>query len=179
LLQRLSYLNFSGSVQKSAFRILPTDLILDSEIRRRVERCVVASAQSPGEEPRIDIFDRPLFRTRVSRRHSLSSLPGNERVTAFPSALAAVHDLSFNSAKVRHLDKIDDILIANNIAQSANGNKAESYNFIWTWQDEVAGNESKLDPVRSIDTVTTSSGGMNTALASLFELGCCGALETK
>lgn len=51
-------------------------------------------------------------------------------------ALVAVQSLSFGSTKVRHLDAIDDVLIANNIANSANGEKTtESYNYWWAWQD--------------------------------------------
>lgn len=33
------------------------------------------------------------------------------------------------------MEAIDDILIANNIASSANGEKTESYNYWWSWQD--------------------------------------------
>lgn len=51
------------------------------------------------------------------------------------AALIAVQHLSFGSTKVRHLDAIDDVLIANNIANSANGEKTESYNYWWSWQD--------------------------------------------
>lgn len=53
------------------------------------------------------------------------------------TALLAVQELSFASSRVRHMDAIDDIMVANNIANSANGDKTESYNYLWSWQDQA------------------------------------------
>lgn len=68
-------------------------------------------------------------------------------------ALIAVQELSFGSTKVRHLDAIDDVLIANNIANSANGEKTESYNYWWIWQDSATSDIRKsLSRLRSPDS---------------------------
>ena len=63
------------------------------------------------------------------------------------------------------MDAIDDILIANNIANSANGEKTESYNYIWTWQDAAGEIQKNLEPARSGDTASIFSG------TSLYQVG--------
>ena len=123
---------------------------------------IIVEKRKHGARPRDDIFDRPILRSRAPKRGTHQG-PWENRaaVTAYPNgkdlrnvecvfgnvwiqshvpslhtiALAAVQHLSFGSTKVRHLDAIDDVLIANNIANSANGEKTESYNYWWTWQD--------------------------------------------
>lgn len=68
-------------------------------------------------------------------------------------ALIAVQQLSFGSTKVRHVDAIDDIQIANNIANSANGEKTESYNYWWIWQDSASSDiRNSLSRLRSPDS---------------------------
>jgi phosphosulfolactate phosphohydrolase-like enzyme len=52
---------------------------------------------------------------------------------------------------VRHLDAIDDVLIANNIAHSANGEKVEGYDYWWSWQDTAREIQTKLSSQRSGD----------------------------
>lgn len=64
------------------------------------------------------------------------------------SALYAVQQLSFGSTKIRHNGPIDDILIANNIASSADGLETESYGYKWTWKDEATKQHEKPSTVR-------------------------------
>ena len=61
------------------------------------------------------------------------------------AALLAVQPLSYGSLKVRHMEPIDDILIANNITCSAKGEKTESYNYWWSWQDAAPSIQEKLE----------------------------------
>ena len=71
-------------------------------------------------------------------------------------ALLAVQPLSFGSSKVRHLEPIDDILIANNISCSAKGEKTESYNYWWSWQDAAKTIQEKLKRKESKSRVRVS-----------------------
>lgn len=82
-------------------------------------------------------------------------------VSIFASALQAVQQLSYGSTKVRHTDPIDDIQIANNIANSANGERTESYNFLWTWEDKASEIQRKLERQTSVE-------GNNPTLFSRF-----------
>lgn len=52
------------------------------------------------------------------------------------------------------MDAIDDVLIANNIANSANGEKTESYNFWWSWQDAAGEIQKNLERQRSLDSAS-------------------------
>jgi hypothetical protein len=92
---------------------------------------------------------------------------------------------------VRHIDAIDDIMIANNIANSANGDKTESYNYWWSWQDAAGEIQRNLERMRSSDSANNSllsgmasrqvgagqasdSGGP----VSIFGLTCCAVDRT-
>jgi hypothetical protein len=93
---------------------------------------IVVERKHIGTTPRKDIFDRPILRSRApGRQRNRAPWDNCALVSAFPSALQAVQQLSYGSTKVCHVDGIDEILIANNIASSANGQKIESYNFWW------------------------------------------------
>jgi len=145
LLLRLNYLHFDGTAADLAVRsgssTTASDFVLDDPLLRALQS-VYVSPQKPGARPDEDIFDRPLFRRKaiVRDRHgNQQTTPRNVAqgpIDSYPNALQAVQELSFASKKVRHIDAIDDILIANNIVHSANGDKVESYNYIWTWQDD-------------------------------------------
>lgn len=54
------------------------------------------------------------------------------------------------------MEQIDDILIANNIANSANGEKTESYHYWWSWQDAAHHIQNKLERSRSRSSQTKS-----------------------
>jgi hypothetical protein len=84
------------------------------------------------------------------------------------------------------MDAIDDIMIANNIANSANGDKAESYNYLWTWEDTADEIHRNLLRLRSHDSASLSifSGAqsikpkpeeqmMANEPMSIFGLSCC------
>ena len=106
-----------------------------------------------GAKPRNDIFKRPILRRRKPKDGNTQAPWDNSAsVSVFPSALQAVQQLSFGSLKVRHVGWIDDVLIANNIANSANGERTESYNFMWGWQDNVGEIQLNLKRQRSLET---------------------------
>lgn len=116
-----------------------------------------------GARPDDNIFDRPILRRRSVRRFNRKkkaqiNWDDNEAVDCFPNALQAVQELSFNSSKVRHLDAIDDILIANNVIHSANGDKTESYNYMWSWQDTAGEIQRHLEQQNSSDSFLPFAG---------------------
>lgn len=95
-----------------------------------------------GARPLDDVFGRPVMRQKVKNggggRAKASPSEDDSDVVAYPSALDAVQHLSFGSC-VQHTSRIDDILIANNIANSANGGSGrpiELYGYYWKWQDD-------------------------------------------
>jgi hypothetical protein len=86
---------------------------------------------------------------------------------------------------VRHADAIDDVLIANNIANSANGEKTESYRYWWSWQDKAGEIQKNLVRQRSGDSTTifsavsakgfvSSVNTMRDEPLSIFGLRCSG-----
>lgn len=111
-----------------------------------------------GAKPMPDIFDRPILRTRKPKKGRNVKGPWENRagVSAFANALQAVQQLSYGSIKVRHIDPIDDIMIANTIADSANGEKTDSYNFMWTWEDKVSEISRNLERPISTEARTSS-----------------------
>jgi hypothetical protein len=152
----------------------PLDLTLDPTLRLAVETLPFTDTLDKGEHPHSDIFDRPIIRCCPHQRNAPAlSLPWRNQahVALFPNALAATKDLSFNSTKVRHLDRIDDILIANNIAQSANGDKTESYNFIWSWHDAVQNIPHNAEEQSSFELIVSSPKSSN-PFATFFGI-CC------
>ena len=66
---------------------------------------------------------------------------------------------------MRHLGAIDDILIANNIAKSASGEKAETYNYWWRWEDDADSNLASTVEYLKPSGATSSKGGIVLALS--------------
>lgn len=136
-----------------------SDMSFEDDLLARSETIFV-ERRTVGAEPRPDIFDRPILRSRAPRRGNKQRAPWDNRasISVFPSALHAVQQLSYGSTKVRHVDYIDDIMIANNIANSANGEKTESYNYWWSWQDTAGEIQRNLERQRSQETASIFSG---------------------
>jgi hypothetical protein len=189
LLLRLRYLKFGKrmvEIAKPSENPSPNDLTFDDQLLSESER-VFAEKHSTGAKPRDDIFDRPILRSRGpnmndSNRSEMSDRPNNV-VSVFPTALHAVQQLSYGSNKVRHVNDIDDILIANNIANSANGAKTESYNYWWSWEDSTNQSQRALEqkPPRDLSHLSFFGTGGNPSsssagpVASLFGCGAvCG-----
>lgn len=122
---------FDGSGKDES---LAWDYDFDEELLQ-VTGNIMVEKRICGAEPMDVIFNRPILRRRAPKKNQELTWEDQNAVTVYPNALLAVQDLSFGSTKVRHIDAIDDILIANNIANSANGEKTESYNYMWNWQD--------------------------------------------
>jgi hypothetical protein len=136
-----------------------SDMAFDGNLISAAEKILVEKRRH-GAVPTEKIFDRPILRSRAPRmKDNRASAPWDNRanVSLFPSALQAVQLLSYGSTKVRHVDSIDDILIANNIANSADGNKTESYNYWWSWQDKAVEIQRQLEPVERQRSTETSS----------------------
>ena len=87
----------------------------------------------------------------------------------------------------RSIDDIDDILIANNIAKSASGEKAETYNYWWRWEDDADANPTSTVEYLKPSGATSSKGGIVSSFLSrasggedgepisIFGLTCCAA----
>mmetsp|Transcript_28175 Transcript_28175/g.51005 ORF Transcript_28175/g.51005 Transcript_28175/m.51005 type:complete len:797 (-) Transcript_28175:47-2437(-) len=157
LLLRLRYLCFLGSIPE----LTPddkegpsnADYAFDESLLDAAE-AIIVEKRKHGARPCDDIFDRPILRSKVPKRGThVAPWENGAAVSVYPNALIAVQQLSFGSTKVRHVDAIDDIQIANNIANSANGEKTESYNYWWTWQDSASSHiRNSLSRLRSPDS---------------------------
>jgi hypothetical protein len=195
LLLRLPYLSFGESrsagdepfigndnVAAAGARLVESDYSFSNDVLNAITLIRVGKTKKKsGAYPRPDIFDRPILRTRVLRTSSQRSPWDNsDSVDYFPSVLVAVHELSFKSSKVRHLDAIDEFQIANNISNSANGEKTESYNHMWSWEDTATEIQRNLDRVRSSESHVSSANSSrngNVAVVDLSSLCVCGDLS--
>jgi hypothetical protein len=194
LLLRLPHLSFGENVEHApmdftnragaAAHLVESDYTFSNELLKAVTIAAFRVAKKrPGARPRPDIFDRPILRTRVMRKSSQRSPWDNsDSVDYFPSVLEAVHEFSYNSSKVRHLDAIDEFQIANNISNCANGEKTESYNHMWSWEDTATEIQRNLDRVWSSDSsnITANSNKNNNSVAAVVNLSnlcACGDLS--
>lgn len=181
LLLRLEYMVFEGSpeliAESNGSSMIVSDLTFSDELLAAVDKIYVQKI-TPGAKPRSDIFLRPILRSRPPTKGSRKGPWDNYAgIDSFPSALVAVHELSFASSKVRHINSIDDILIANNLAKSANGEKTESYNYMWSWQDAAGEINKNLERQKSADSFLN---GQNETMSSClgFSLGGLCAYDT-
>ena len=124
ILLRAKYLMFNDTVVPR--HRIADDYCFESDLVKLAKQVVMTSKVHSGAQPRADIFNRPVLRDADKKLD----------MELFPSALYAVQELSFGSRRVRHINAIDDILIANNIANNADGNVSESYGFVWFWDDD-------------------------------------------
>lgn len=185
LLLRLKYMHFTGSVAELASSAqLEHDYAFDKDLLESAESIIVEK-RSSGAKPDDGIFDRPILRSRAPKKGSRAPW-GDRSVRVFPSALHAVQELSFGSSRVRHMDAIDDIIIANNIFNSANGEKTNSYNYWWSWQDAAGGIQKNLEQImqstNSTDSISSDkrrSKQQDLAPMSIFGMSCCSADTTK
>jgi hypothetical protein len=196
LLLRLPYLKFgeisseAGAIMENDIagaRLVDSDYTFSNDLLRAIMSIHVVAKKRAGAYPRPDIFDRPILRARVMRKSSHRSpwVNNSDAVDCFPSVLVAVHEFSFNSSTVRHLDAIDEFQIANNISNSANGEKTESYNHMWSWEDTATEIQRNLDRARSSESSTASANSRkndnnnnNVAVVDLSSLCACGNLST-
>ena len=93
----------------------------------------------------------------------------NPSTVSFGNALIAVQQLSYGSIKVRHTsESIDDIAIANDIAKSANNEKSECYNFLWTWEDTKLNNDGERLESPNVEQQRHYSCGEGIDLSTLY-----------
>lgn len=180
LLLRLKFLQFDGTAVDLAVRggssTTPSDFGFEQNLQNLVES-VHVDPQKPGATPDPDIFDRPLVRRRASQKGGGRSRTSWDTKVAqpFPSAIIAAQEFSFASSKVRHIDSIDDILIANNIVHSANGDKTESYNCVWSWHDAESDTQKHIEQQRSSESFLFPSKASGTSFGILDAL--CGPIS--
>lgn len=96
-----------------------SDFCVEGSLLSDAKRYVIEGKIHSGAQPRPDIFDKPIE---------------NYGGEVFDNVLQAVQILSFGSTRVRHNTEIDDIQIANNLAQCANGMVKRSYGYSWQWK---------------------------------------------
>jgi hypothetical protein len=139
-----------------------SDLELDADVLQRLN-AINLGERKDGAKPNNEIFHRSVLRSRMPRSGVETKAPWNNMATVaiFGSAIQAVQQLSYGSIKVRHADPIDDIQIANNIADSANGERTESYNFLWTWEDKAS------EIQRNLERQSSSEGNSSTLFGRL------------
>ncbi|CAJ1950610.1 unnamed protein product [Cylindrotheca closterium] len=188
LLFRLKFLVFEGEV----FDLIPqngelavTDIFFEDDIMDAMSE-VQLQFRLHGARPKKEIFDRSILRRRKPRDGNTAAPWDNAAsVATFSSALQAVQQLSFGSSKVRHVDGIDDVMIANNLAKCANGQRTEAYGFMWSWEDTA--NEIQLNMKRrgSLNADFQEPGASNSTFASndtsstiFSRLFTCGNVET-
>jgi hypothetical protein len=186
LLLRLKYMVFEGDVAdiapapKESVCLTASDLTFEKDITSKMMSIQIGK-RIHGAKPRDDIFSRPILRRRKPKNGNIEAPWDNQaRVSAFPSALQAVQQLSFGSVKVRHLSFIDDVLIANNIAKSANGQRTESYYYMWSWEDTASEIQYKMSLQRSdlLSPSTFTSEETDRRFFSRFSCLACGADTT-
>ena len=184
LMLRMQFLIFEGEVKddiSNGVIVKAWDYDLPLEIKRDLDSIVVEK-RMPGAIPRDDIFDRPILRSRAPKKGTdKAPWDNSSSISPFPTALLAAQQMSFGSTKVRNLGAIDDVLIANNIAKSANGENVEAYNYWWRWQDDAEAKLLANGSRSSSATKSQSKGGIVTSLLSreepisIFGLTCCAA----
>ena len=136
LIQRVPYLRFGSSdrdVALSAGNFELSDFLLPSDLLK-VTKLINLPPDFGGTAPRCDLYDRPLFRRRTPRVGAISW--GTETIEWFPSALIAIQDIIFESIMHHPEVSMDDIGVASVIAQCADGETADAYDYIWAWQDD-------------------------------------------
>ena len=162
VLKRIRYLFFQGTsanLEKQISMSEASDFDLDGSLVELVDMMMVKEIVVPGVTPDANIFDRPLLRRgalRVGSETETLAWDNDDVVDLFETALQAAQDLSFGSSKVGHLDGIDDVLIANNIVHSAMGEKTESYNFMWSWEDKAQEIQRQLESDQPTDLLPLS-----------------------
>ena len=164
MLLRLPYMVFEGEAWElaSLFSIRTSDLILPIDVVTAANSVIVGE-QKIGAKPQPAIFDRPILRGQLLR----NARDFQPNWNPFPSALHAVQELSYGSTKARHSGDVDDIQIANNIANSANGEKTESYSHLWSWKDAAVEIEQNL--VRNGSSSNQLQAFFNSFLYGSFE----------
>lgn len=188
LLLRSPYLNFDGELDRGdePSEVQLSDFEFNQSLINAAES-VEIDVQVHGAKPLDDVFGRPVMRR--SFRESALSWEDDDTVVSYPSALEALQDLSLGNSCI--IGEIDDIVIANNIVNSANGGQSELYGYEWSWLDDGlvfdrdiqqrlrelrSGN---LDSVRGMISKVRQNKFMNsTEPLSLFGFKCgCGSVD--
>eukprot|EP00526_Cylindrotheca_closterium_P004682 CAMPEP_0113628566 /NCGR_PEP_ID=MMETSP0017_2-20120614/14803_1 /TAXON_ID=2856 /ORGANISM="Cylindrotheca closterium" /LENGTH=787 /DNA_ID=CAMNT_0000538879 /DNA_START=103 /DNA_END=2462 /DNA_ORIENTATION=- /assembly_acc=CAM_ASM_000147 len=189
LLFRLKFLVFEGEVldliPQDGERLTVTDVLFEEDIMDAMSE-IQLQFLLHGAKPRKEIFDRSILRRRKPKDGNTAEPWDNTAsVSTFSSALQAVQQLSFGSAKVRHVDGIDDVMIANNLAKCANGQRTEAYGYMWSWEDTASEIQLNMkrrgSPTAHVQepVVSNSTFASNDTSSTIFSrLFTCGNVET-
>eukprot|EP00977_Amphora_coffeiformis_P002871 scaffold538_cov166-Amphora_coffeaeformis.AAC.13 len=137
LVQRVTHLQFGSSDRDTSLSVGNfelSDFLLPSELLK-LTKLICLPPHLGGQAPRQDLFDRPIVRQRLPRTGEIPW--ASSGIEWFPSALVATQDLVFESIVKRPQVEIDDVSLANVIAQCADGDIAESHSYIWAWADDA------------------------------------------
>jgi len=167
LLLRLKYLVFDdvSAITDHRGRGIISDYAFDGRFVESCQHVKLVQKVSSGAKPRADILKRPICCGKTK---------------SYPSALyAAVHDFSFGSTHIRHVDNvIDDVLIANNIASSADdGTIAYGHSWGWAVSSPPPASSPSLSSSSSPNSDSTTSLSI-LALAALNISHFCGCDTT-
>lgn len=170
ILMRYKCLIFSGEIKDlvGSDESFPSvlDMQFEDELLSKAKPIHVGELYE-GAKPYEHIFDRPILRARrPTGENARAPWDNRSSMSVFSSALQAVQQLSYGSIKVHHASIVDDILIANNIAKSADGQKTDSYHFMWSWEDTVDEIQRNLDRQRSTETTGPTSIFKNVSMLS-------------
>ena len=157
LLLRIAYLSFDGKLSDVLRSSELADFALGQDLRLQVSAFQLGQIRT-GAEPREDIFNRGVKKARKPEpgKPPFALWHSRASVSVFASALQAAQQFSYGSIRVRHIDSVDDVNIANNIARSASGEKTESYGVVWAWEDAARGAPPKLERQNSSESLGSS-----------------------
>lgn len=173
LMLRVKYLCYAGTVLEligpENETEVKADYDLDPELLDKIN-AVFSERQSEGVPPSPDIFQRSIVRYQTSASSicvDSRTYPNGEnfmsalqRLTGFTNrvmhlhktAMAAAEEISFGSKTVDHSGSIDEIAIANNLVNAADGLTSRAYGFAWKWEDD----EADIHPIVSHDDISVT-----------------------
>eukprot|EP00559_Dactyliosolen_fragilissimus_P009353 CAMPEP_0184857928 /NCGR_PEP_ID=MMETSP0580-20130426/3076_1 /TAXON_ID=1118495 /ORGANISM="Dactyliosolen fragilissimus" /LENGTH=750 /DNA_ID=CAMNT_0027353811 /DNA_START=59 /DNA_END=2311 /DNA_ORIENTATION=+ len=180
LLMRLEYLKFDGDFSTGDEPLHPSDYFFDDDTFAKLS-LIEAISYKPGVKPMHEIFGRPLLSkfVRKSLNEDDNEWESSGKIVAYPSALDAVRDLSFGSDGFSSSDDlVDEIQIANNIVEAANGEETQYCGYDWLWEDgnsdyfEEIEKEYTPEKLSALKGIVTGSLSVESEPYNPFHLGC-------
>jgi hypothetical protein len=116
----------------------------EAELLRDINKKVPVVSRRHGAKPSVEIFHREIVRSQITSSYNNNverKLAWNKVITRtnFANALEAVQELSLyvnqNSTKGVNIEDIDEIDIANQVAACANGERLDSFGYLWAWKE--------------------------------------------
>jgi hypothetical protein len=141
LLLRMPFLSVGGEMKSITGRtrfLQPQDLAFHLMILTRLEEVQVGKLKY-GATPSSDILYRqiacsPLPQKKAYNGAEVSFFAQDGSVTVFANAILAAQHISFGSVIAQQANSIDEIRIANTLAESAN-RRSSAYGYLWYWEE--------------------------------------------